>query len=279
MNTVTLGILAAIGWGAADFIGGFAAKIMSSMKIVAISWIIGLVVLPLIAWFTNEPTLNALQIVYCMLAGLLASGGLVLFYHALSVGRMSLVAPITGMLTGVIPVIVAFILQGLPAPITLIGIVVALAAVLLVSNESSIHQGITIQWHEVRLPILCGIIFGLYLVLVPLGSPHGPFWPMTFSHIAGVPLLLIIARRQKESIMPKLRELPYIVSNFVLDIAGTSFFIFAAQLGRRDVATVLSSLYPGITILLAAIVLKEKMVMTQRVGVLLSLVAIGLLSV
>lgn len=278
MNSILFGLAAALGWGAADFVGGFAARRMSAFKLVTIGWIIGLFALPLTAWLTAEPYIEPLHMLFTLIAGLLGSSGIILFYHALSVGRMSLVAPITGLLTGIIPVIVAFFLQGLPRPVTLIGILLALVAVLFVSNEGALHKGITIKWSEIKYALLCGVVFGFYLVFMPLGSPYGPFWPMTFTHISGVTLLLITAYVTKRNLRPVKGEMPFVWVNFTLDMVGTVCFILATQSGRLDVATVLSSLYPGITILLAAIVLKEHLMRSQQLGVLLALVAIGLLS-
>lgn len=278
MSSAMFGFLAAIAWGAADFIGGLAARKMSAFKVVAVGWIIGLVLMPLLALITKEAQLTPAQMGYCMIAGLLGSGGIVLFYFSLAKSKMSLVAPITGLLTGVIPVIIGFIIQGLPGALTLFGIVLALMAVLLISNEGAIYKGITIKWDEIKYPILCGAAFGFYLFFMHKGSPSGVFWPMTFTHISGVLLILASVAVLKKDIKPKAPDLPYIISNFTFDLVGTIMFILASQTGRLDVASVLSSLYPGITILMAVIILRERMTKPQIFGVLLAMVAIALLS-
>lgn len=279
MNAILYGILSALTWGAADFAGGLASRRTSPYKVVALGWIIGLLILPVIALLTNEPMISLRSALWCLAAGGFGAFGILIFYYSLSIGRMSLAAPISAVLAAAIPVLIGVILDGMPGLQILLAFIFALVSVLLVSNQEKLSAGLNIKFSEIKIPMFAGITFGLYFVLMHQGSQEGLFWPMAASHVSGVILLLLAMIIQKQSLIPARSDLFLILSCFVLDQTGTLFYILSGQAGRMDVAAVLASLYPGITILMAWGFLKEHISKPQLAGIGLALIAIVLFSV
>jgi len=279
MNAILYGILSALTWGAADFAGGLASRRTSPYKVVALGWIIGLLILPVIAILKNEPMISLRSALWCLAAGGFGAFGILIFYYSLSIGRMSLAAPISAVLAAAIPVLIGVFLDGMPGLQILLAFLFAFVSVVLVSNQETLSTSLNIKFSEIKIPMLAGITFGLYFVLMHQGSQEGLFWPMTMSHVSGVILLLLAMIIQKKSLIPARSDLFLILSCFVLDQTGTLFYILAGQAGRMDVAAVLASLYPGITILMAWGFLKEHISKPQLAGIGLSLIAIVLFSI
>jgi drug/metabolite transporter (DMT)-like permease len=138
---------------------------------------------------------------------------------------------------------------------------------------------------DLGLPLLSGLCFGLYFVLMHLGAEQTTLWPLILARCVGTTVLSLLVLKQRHS-LASLRALraqrglwKLIVPNAALDVGGSLFFVLASQLGRMDVAAVLSALYPGGTVLLARVFLKEKTNRVQTLGILAALVAIVLMTV
>ncbi|MFX0092814.1 MAG: EamA family transporter [Candidatus Hodarchaeota archaeon] len=157
----------------------------------------------------------------------------------------------------------------------LLGFGIALIAVWLVSSAND--QG-KIQFRTLGLPIIAGFGFGFFLVFIDQVSEGSVFWPLAAARMASVTtfLMLIILLRQTE--MPQTRQLPIIALAGIFDVGGNAFFVLAAQVGRLDIAAVLGTLYPVVTVVLARIILKEKLRDQQRIGIMATLVSILLIT-
>jgi drug/metabolite transporter (DMT)-like permease len=180
-------------------------------------------------------------------------------------------------------VIVGLFTQGLPTPYQLAGFGFALAAVWLTSQGHS-KDGIASQLKdlaELRLPILAGIGFGSYFIFVHYAShkTDSVIWTMIASRVAGTLLLWIVVLARRETFSVPRAAWLVVFLNATLDLAGNFFYILASQAGRLDISAMLSSLFPGSTILLAWIVLKERITRAQMIGIVLALVAIVLFTV
>ena len=279
MAAILYGFLAAVIWGAADFAGGMASRRTSVYKVVFFGWLLGAVFIPLIALISKEPMLSLKEWLYCAGAGAVAVFGLLALYGSMAKGNMSITAAVSAVSAAGLPVIAAIFFEGLPGLVTLLAILVSLVSVWLVSQDDESRENGKINLKALRVPFLSGICFGIYFILINLGSQDNVFWPMTATRTTGILVLLIFMLFTKRELLPEVKHLPLIILNVVLDVMGTVFFILSGQLGRMDVTAVLGSLYPGFTILLAWLLLKERLNRVQWAGVLLALLAIGLFSI
>jgi drug/metabolite transporter (DMT)-like permease len=279
MLSVIYGLLSAITWGAGDFAGGLASRRTSIYSVVLITWAAGILILPPIAIISREPLLPLSSWLWCASAGAFGVFGILMLYQAMSVGSMSLAAPVAAVTAAVFPVVVGAFVDGLPGIATFTGFILALVGVWLISQAQRDQKKAKFHLRDIKLPLLAGVGFGLFFILMPLGSQDRLFWPMVASRSAGLLLLLVFVISRRRSLRPSRGSLPLIGLNFVLDGAGTAFYILAAQVGRMDVAAVVTSLYPGTTILLAWIFLREKITVVQWAGIGFALAAIALLSI
>jgi drug/metabolite transporter (DMT)-like permease len=126
--------------------------------------------------------------------------------------------------------------------------------------------------------VLAGLGFGGFLVLMHRGAQAGAFWPLAAARGATLALALGVALARRRPWRPARADVPLILLSGALDAGGNAFFVLAAQGGRLDVASVLSSMYPASTVLLAALVLRERVSRPQGVGIAAVLAAIALIA-
>ena len=232
---------------------------------------LGGVVALALALVRGEEFLGQRDVVWALLAGIAGPLALVFFYRALAVGRMGIVAPISGVLGAAIPVVVGSLTLGLPAPIQIGGIGLAIVAVVLVTRSAEESAGGT---RGIGLAILAGIGFGAFFVLLAQVSHGTAFWPLVFVRVAAGLVLGAILLATRTAWRPARAVMNLVLVAAVLDTAGNVFFLFASQQGRLDVAAVLSSLYPVVTILLAALLLHERIGRLQAAGIVAAIGAI-----
>ena len=273
-TVIGLSLLSAASWGAGDFSGGIAAKKANVFRIVALAHAFGLVAMLLMAWLTREAVPPRVDLIWGAIAGLAGAFGIAALYKGLAIGRMGIIAPVAAVITAALPVLVGIRTQGLPAAIQLLGFALALLSIWLVARpdgEIDTHRGL-------GLAIIAGICFGLFLVAGKQAGPHAVFWPMVAARAASVVVMTaisLLAVSDARSLRPAL--LPILLAG-LLDSAGNALFIAATRHGRLDVAAVISSLYPASTVILARLMLKERISRTQAAGIAGALVAIALIS-
>jgi drug/metabolite transporter (DMT)-like permease len=210
------------------------------------------------------------DLAWSVLGGVTGGIGITALYRGLAVGRMGIVAPVTGVMAALIPVAAGIAIEGLPATLVLVGIVLAIAAVLLVSrvrDEGSGPSGL-------GLALLAGVAIGAFGVCVAQLSDGHAFGPLVV--IRGTEALLVGAAVvvTRSAWRPAGRLVLAIAAVGVLDMIGNGAFILAVQAGALAVAAVLSSLYPVTTVILAAVVLRERVTRVHALGIGLAMGAI-----
>ncbi len=280
MLSIIFGLASALSWGAGDFTGGLAARKVGAFRSVFYAEVIGIVFLFIVVSVTGEPMLASRSAIFALVAGALGTIGLMLLYHSMATGVMSIAAPVSALLAAMLPVVVGMFTEGLPDFLTVIGFGFALVAVWMVSQSEGGVKDILSHLSDLKLPLLAGIGFGFYFVFMNEATGSGgAFWPMIFSRTGGLTLIttyLIITRSEWKI---DVSSLPIITANGILDLGGNFFFILASQAGRLDVASVLSSLFPGATVVLAWIFLKERLNRNQWIGIVAALIAIVLMTI
>ena len=269
-----LSLGAAAVWGAGDFAGGLATKRTSVFGVVAGAHACGLVLMFLLALLINEPVPPRGSLLWGVAAGVSGAFGIAALYKALAIGRMGVVAPVASVITGILPVLVGIRTEGMPDRIQLFGFALALVSIWLVARpEGAIdtHRGLT-------LAVLAGILFGLFLVAGKQAGHGGVFWPLVAARGASTALMLaivLLTPRKPGSFRSAL--IPILLSG-LLDSAANALFIAATRYGRLDVAAVLSSLYPASTVILARVLLKERISASQSAGIVGALLSVALIS-
>jgi drug/metabolite transporter (DMT)-like permease len=274
-----LGILFALAsalvWGGGDFAGGFATRRSGPFRTLALSAFSGLVLLIAAALVLREgfPTLTGMT--WAMLAGISGSIGIAALYRALSTEPAASVAPTAAVIGAVLPVVYSAMADGLPAPQKLAGFALALMGIWLVTSGSGSGRSATRQ--GLLLACLAGSGFGAFFIFIGVVDPGKIFTPLivarSFTLLTG--LALVWGSRLR---LPSLRSNPVALLAGLLDAGGNLFYILARQYTRLDIVAVLASLYPATTVLLAVLILKEKISRRQGLAVLICLAAIALIS-
>ena len=276
MLSILFGLGAALGWGAGDFTGGLASRKTGAYRAVFYGEVVGIIFLLIIVKISGESLPNQRVWLLAMLAGALGTVGLILLYHSMTLGLMSIATPVSALLAASLPVLVGIFKEGIPQLLTVIGFGFALFAVWMISQGENGVTNILAHLSDLKLPLLAGIGFGLYFVFMHEATSTGAtIWPMVASRSGG--MILIAAYILITRVSWKVEDTsawPMIIINGVLDISGNLFFILAGQAGRLDVAAVLSSLFPGATVMLAWIFLKERLTRNQWIGIGSALIAI-----
>ncbi len=281
MLSIIFGLASALSWGAGDFTGGLASRRTGAYRTVFYGEAIGVVLLFAGLLFSDEGFPGTRSMLLAMLAGAVGTVGLMLLYHSMTLGLMSIATPVSALLAAVLPVVVGMFKEGFPGILTVIGFAFALLAVWMISQSEGCVTDILAHLSDLKLPLLAGIGFGLYFVVMHEATSGGAtLWPMVFSRSGGMTLIIIYMLTTRTPWKVEDRSVwPVLALNGLLDISGNVFFILAGQAGRLDVAAVLSSLFPGGTVVLAWIFLKERLNRNQWIGIGSALIAIVLMTV
>ncbi|GAC1630042.1 MAG: DMT family transporter [Ktedonobacteraceae bacterium] len=272
--TVLFGLAASLFWGSGDFSGGLASRRANPASVVTGAYVFGFVLLIVLALIWREPFPQPLDIVWGAVAGLVGAIGLVAFYSALSVGQMGIAAPVSAILTAGLPVIFGAFIEGPPGLIQVGGFILALIAVGLISRPERLKG----RPEGLGLALLAGLGFGCFFILISRVSHTAIFWPLAVARLTSVAFLLLMVGIQRQPVWPAKGVTHLVLLAGGLDAIGNAFFVLATHAGRLDVAAILSSLYPAATVILATLVLRERVTRTQAIGIFLALVAIPLIS-
>ena len=297
---VILGLLAGVTYGAADFIGGLASRRSSTLSVVVISQFSGLVVLIALLPVLPAASPSRFDLIWGLLAGLGGAAGITLLYRGLAIGRMSLVSPITAVVAAIVPLAAGLLAHERPPLLALIGVAIALVAVVLVSttempgepasnaapglvgspNPHDTATAVRTWWLQPGLieAVLSGIGIGIFYVLIAHTSRHAGLWPLACSRSASMGVVVALALVSKRSLAAQRNSLAAIIFAGVVDMFANALFLIATRFGMLSIVAVLASLYPASTVLLARIVLREKLSRLQLAGVVCALAAIGLIS-
>jgi drug/metabolite transporter (DMT)-like permease len=277
--SILFGLTSAISWGAGDFTGGLAARKTGAYRAVFYGEAIGLVLLFAVVIASPQPMPDVKSILLSIAAGALGTVGLMLLYSAMAQSKMSIAAPVSALLAAALPVIVGMITDGFPGYLTLLGFGFALAAIWLVSQSEDGVKDIFTHLSDLRLPLLAGVGFGLYFILMNAATRQTTLWPMVYSRGAGLLAMALFIIVRRDSFITIRAAWPVMILNGILDVGGNFFYVLAGQAGRLDISAVLSSLFPGSTVILAWIILKERLTRTQWLGIVAALIAIILFTV
>lgn len=271
---ISFGLAASLSWGTSDFSGGIAAKRAPIVIVMTLSYALGAVLLLALALVTREPFPAFADIAWGTIAGMCGAAGLTAQYRALAVGRMGMAAPVAAVLGAALPVGFAALNEGLPSPVQLSGFACGLIAVWLIARTADGDGGRA----GLGLAVIAGLGFGVFFILLDRVSNDTVFWPLVTARTASLLVMIALSMNGKRAQSLPRATIAIILVAGVLDVGGNTFFLLATQAGRLDVASVVSSLYPAVTVVLARVLLSEQLTREQMVGVFTALAAVVLIA-
>jgi drug/metabolite transporter (DMT)-like permease len=297
--------LSAISWGAGDFCGGLISRYASTFSAVFTAQFVGWIGTLIFVAATGEAAPTA-ETVFGVAAGGFGVSGLVCFYYALGRGTMGVIAPLAALIGAGVPVLLAIYNGEHVSLFRMVGIVLALVAVVLISlpageKTADERRRLRLDFADLPLVVLSGLGFAGFFVFIGHASAGaGLWWPLTIVRTTGVAMAVLgfgylMLRARPAPLRERvghilgtshLHRWPFsrlaLVATFFLagagDLGGNAFFVLAQHADAFSVAVVLSSLYPVITTVLAVLLLRERLRRTQVVGVVLATLSVALLS-
>jgi drug/metabolite transporter (DMT)-like permease len=278
---ILLALSAAFIWGTSDFSGGMATRRSGPYAVVALSALAGILPLIVCALLWREPFPTTRSLLYALAGGASGAIGLAALYYALTLGVTATVAPTSAVLGAVLPVMFGMFTEGLPGPTRILGFTLAVPGLWLVSRPADGER----QDHQqtgLLLALLAGTCFGLFFIMISQVEPGSVFIPLIASRLMTLAggMIMLLTRRTGLSSLAKVftQPNPVAVVAGLLDAFGNVFYLLARHQTRLDVATMLASLYPAGTVILAQIVLKEKASKVQWAGAAFCLSAVALIA-
>jgi drug/metabolite transporter (DMT)-like permease len=277
-----LALLSSLLWGSADFLGGTLSRRYAAVVVVAVSQLTGLVFAVVVATAASELGAPTSYLPWALAAGLAGMVGLTSFYAALASGTMGVVSPIAA-LGVVVPVIVGLARGERPGALQLAGIAIAVAGVVLASGPELTGRA---GARPLLLAAVAAVGFGLALLFIAEGSRTSTLMTLVGMRATSVTLLAFVvagvAHRSRRTGLPwavSRRDVAPIALVGLGDVAANLTFGFASTRGLVSVVAVLGSLYPVVTVLLARVVLDERLGRAQTIGVAGALAGVALIGV
>lgn len=271
-------------FGVGDFMGGLASRRVRAMVVAAWSQLVGLAVLTvLVVGVLPSSSPSRADFGWGVAGGLVGAVGLVLLYTALSRGPMSVAAPVTAVFSAIVPVIAGLAFGERPGPLAAVGVVLAFPAIVLIARaeEQHLEQGGP-RSHPVRATLVAllpafgaGIGFGFFFVFLQRTSHHAGLWPLVAARSASMVVLfaLVLITPGGNTLRDGTARLVVVCG--LCDVSANALYLVAVNRGLLSLVAVLAALYPASTVVLARVVLHERMSRSQLVGLALAAVAAG----
>jgi drug/metabolite transporter (DMT)-like permease len=279
-----LAIGSALFYGAADFTGGLTTRRAGTIPVVVLSQFSGLALLVLLLPVLPPAVASRSDFMWGAIAGLAGGVGVALLYRALSIGVMAVVAPTTAVCAVTIPVLYSVLRGERPAPLAVTGILLGITSIILVSQQRSATESVRLDPARTRtLPLgvgtalISGVAIGFFFLGLAQTSPAAGMWPLVASRSTSVTLFACIALARRSSFRMPAQVLALVLLAGTIDMLANALYLVAAQQGPLSIVVTLSSLYPASTVLLARVVLHERLNLLQITGVGCALAAVVLI--
>lgn len=277
-----LALASALLYGAADFTGGLATRRAATIPVVISSQFSGMVLLALLLPILPGSSPSRTDLLWGVAAGLTGGGGVALLYRALAIGRMAVVAPTTAVCAVVIPVVAAMLLGERPGGLAVLGIAVGIGSIVLVSQQTDATSGAAQSGASglppgVGIALVSGVLIGFFFLSLAQTAPSAGMWPILAARITSVTLFAAAALVRGIPLAPARPALWLALAGGMVDMLANAAYLLAARGGQLSLVVTLSSLYPASTVLLARVLLGERLNARQLGGVGCALAAIVLI--
>ena len=274
-NLVPVGfsLAAFIAWGTSDFLGGYASRRANVFVFTSIVNVGGLLLVVTLASLAYAPFPSARSVAWVLAGGISGGASLALFYRALATGTMGLTAPVAAVLGAAIPTLFSIFTEGWPGRLRVLGFVLAAAGLWLITRteDGASPDGI-------GLAVLSGIGFASFYLCVRQAADANALWTAALTRTGGLIATGLIALTQRRWNEISRTGIRWGVLTGCIDSMGTILFVRASQTGRLDVAVVLSSLYPAVTVILARLFLKEHFSRWRFAGLVAALASVPMIA-
>lgn len=276
---ILLGALVALGYGGGDFLGGISAKRVPTVAVLLVSQAVGLAVAFLLVVVLRDAVPDPHIFVLSAAAGVVGIAALGMLFRGLAVGRMSIVAPLSAIGGGVLPVAWGLLRGERPSPVALVGVGLALVAAAIVGRGAEHDPTPSVPPSmELALGIGAGIGFGVVFILLAEASSGSGMWPIFIARLTSVPLLAVIAAVVGVSPRMARTDLLPVTGAGVCDVGANALVLLAVRRGLVTLVAPVASLYPAATVLLARVVLHERIGRQRAGGLALGLVGLALIA-
>ena len=260
--------------------GGVAARRIAALRVMLAAYPVEAVLLGVLALFAGGPIHSGAVFWGCMY-GVGQAFGMWAFYAALGSGPISVVAPLAGVLNAAVPVAVGIALGERPGQAASIGVVLAIVAVLLVSREAGEADSANpyrftpkVAW----LAVLAGSAFGLDLVFLHQAPHECKLWPLVFARLSATLVITALAATKGNLRLPRGKSLRLALAIAFLDTCALVTQLIALQSWLLSLASILISMYPAATVVLAMLVLRERVTRWQGIGMVMAMGSVAMIA-
>jgi drug/metabolite transporter (DMT)-like permease len=276
---ILLAGLSAVMYGTGDFFGGLAARKDPVPAVLALSQFVGLLiaVAGVFALAQGMPTLP--DLLWGVAGGVCGTMGLAALYTAIATTPVAIASPVAAVTGAVIPALFGLAAGDRPDALAWVGIAVALPAIVLLTVSPSDKAQSGKARRAVLLGAVAGLGFGLFFVAIARTSATSGLWPLVAARVCTISLMAVFALVRGRSLRPSRAGLPWILACGCLDMLANIAFLLASRIGMLTIAAIVTSLYPGPTVLCAALVFRERLTLPRVLGLVLAVTGVALISV
>ncbi len=276
---ILLGLAAAVLYGGGDFIGGMATRRVHVLTVLLLAETAGAIA-ALAAAVVSPGAASLTGLAWGFSAGVIGGLGLIVFYIGLATGPMAVVAPVSGLVSTVLPVAVALAWGERPGAGVYAGALLCLVAIVLASSsgDTGTSRGPGRPGRAIAYGVVSGTAFGLFFLLIRNAGQSGTVWPVAAGRVGELVAVLATALVLRRGLKPHGADGRLLLAAAfagVIDFIANICYVAATRTGMFGLAVVMASLYPGVTVLLARVVLGERLRWIQRAG--LAIAALGIL--
>jgi drug/metabolite transporter (DMT)-like permease len=279
MLAVVFGVGTALCWGLADFLGGLRTRRLTLASVLLVSQLTGLAAVAIVVAVGDFETPPFAEIWPALLAGASQLAGIAALYRGLAIGTMSVISPISASGAAAIPVVVGVATGERPGTLVVLGMVGALVGVTLATRTPDSERGDGSPRSAFALAAVAALGFsGFFIGMDAAVADVHPFWALLAARASAgaVVVTMVVAARPPLSAAPA--DLPSLALIGVLDVGANACFALGADTGLLSVVSVLASLYPVLTVVLARAILGERLIPVQTAGVTVALAGVALIA-
>ncbi|HEY8103693.1 MAG TPA: DMT family transporter [Gaiellaceae bacterium] len=264
MLAVALALGASLAWGLGDFFGGLKSRSLHVLTVLVLQQVFGIGAAAVWVLTSGDAFPGSSATLLAVAAGLAGCVGIGSLYRGMAIGAMGIVAPVSAV-SAVIPFVVGVASGERPSSLQVAGILLALLGVAVASREPASQGGGSAA--GIGLALLAAFGFGLYFVFADRAADESVPWAVATARGSSLLLALVAALVLRVSLRPGRSALPVLALIGLCDVGANMLYSLASTYGYLSIVSVLSALYPVVTVALAAVVLHERVAPTQRLGV------------
>jgi len=278
---IILAGLSALMYGTGDFCGGLASRKQSTVVVLFFSQLVGLAGALAAALAFGQPFPRTADLLWGVAAGITGTAGLAALYRALASTLVAVASPVAAVIGAVIPVLLGIVAGERPALLAWVGIGLAVPAIALLGAGSAGTRA-SAPRNVVRRAALmgaaAGVGFGLFFFCISRTAHASGLWPLAAARVATISLVSAYALAARRSLRPRSGGMVLVLLAGALDMGANIAFLLAARMGLLTITAVITSLYPGPTVILAMIVFRERLTVPRAVGLVLALAGVACIS-